>query len=238
VEIDTVQRLLELNFQFYQTFAVPFSSTRQRLQPGVRRLMPGLLKAGAILDLGCGNGELARQLDRQGFRGRYVGVDFSPGLLAEAARGLPTESYAFQPLDLATPDWELQSPLPYDRVLAFATLHHIPSQALRLQILENVRRLLTPVGQFLSSYWQFQNSPRLAARVQPWSRVGLDESQLEAGDYLLDWRSNGEGLRYVHLFSEAELSALAAASGFRILESFSSDGEGGRLGLYQVWEMA
>jgi len=59
---------------------------------------------------------------------------------------------------------------------------------------------------------------------------------VDFGDYLLDWRSGGRGLRYVHHFDEAELNALAAASRFRVQETFYADGEGGRLGLYQVWE--
>ncbi|HNT25279.1 MAG TPA: hypothetical protein PKM21_12980, partial [Anaerolineales bacterium] len=57
----------------------------------------------------------------------------------------------------------------------------------------------------------------------------------EPGDYLLDWRQGGRGLRYVHAFGPAELARLAEQTGFVSLESFYSDGEGGRLGLYQVW---
>jgi len=59
---------------------------------------------------------------------------------------------------------------------------------------------------------------------------------VDAGDYLLDWRSGGEGLRYVHHFGEAELRELAATTGFQVKEVFYSDGETGNLGLYQVWE--
>ncbi len=59
---------------------------------------------------------------------------------------------------------------------------------------------------------------------------------MDPGDYLLDWRRGGEGLRYVHHFSPEELAELAAETGFRVLETFWSDGEGGNLGLYQVWE--
>jgi hypothetical protein len=44
-------------------------------------------------------------------------------------------------------------------------------------------------------------------------------------------------LRYVHHFSEAELEALAAASCFRVRQTFHSDGTNGLLGLYQVWEL-
>jgi hypothetical protein len=40
----------------------------------------------------------------------------------------------------------------------------------------------------------------------------------------------------VHQFSEQELAELAESTGFRVVESFYSDGEGGRLGLYQVWK--
>ncbi|MFN8461172.1 MAG: hypothetical protein U0X93_05310 [Anaerolineales bacterium] len=67
---------------------------------------------------------------------------------------------------------------------------------------------------------------------------GVEASEVDEGDYLLDWRSGGEGLRYVHHFTEAELGKLASASGFRVVESFSSDGETGNLGLYQVWKIS
>ena len=80
------------------------------------------------------------------------------------------------------------------------------------------------------------NSEKLKDRIQPWEDAGLSPEEVEPGDYLLDWRSGGLGLRYAHHFSAQELSQLAAETGFRLVESFFSDGEGGRLGLYQVWE--
>jgi len=43
------------------------------------------------------------------------------------------------------------------------------------------------------------------------------------------------GLRYVHLFTREELADLASQTGFSIESEFESDGEGGRLGLYQAW---
>jgi len=42
----------------------------------------------SILELGCGNGELARELATRGHRGPYLGLDFSLPLLREA-EGLP-----------------------------------------------------------------------------------------------------------------------------------------------------
>jgi tRNA (uracil-5-)-methyltransferase TRM9 len=115
-------------------------------------------------------------------------------------------------------------------------LHHLPGDMLRLQILNKVRALLPPGGRFIHSEWQFLNSPRLSSRIQPWELIGLSEKDADPGDYLLDWRQGGLGLRYVHHFSESELERLAKAAGFDVVESFLSDGENHRLGLYQVWK--
>ena len=233
----TLSRLLELNRQFYQTFALQFSLTRQRLQPGVRRILEQIKPTEKLLDLGCGNGELARQLSRRGYTGFYTGLDFSPILLQQAAAGLPSNFHFFQ-ADLSGPDWDasLQSEK-YDAILAFAVLHHLPGTALRMQLLSKVRSLLLQGGRFVHSEWQFLNSPRLRTRVQPWEVIGLSESAVDPDDYLLDWRHGGQGLRYVHHFSETELERLAEAAGFKVIQSFLSDGENGRLGLYQVWQV-
>jgi tRNA (uracil-5-)-methyltransferase TRM9 len=236
MDSNTIQRLLALNHQFYQTFAAPFSATRQRLQPGVLRLLPAILSAERILDLGCGNGELARQLHQRGYQGAYLGLDFSAGLLAVSSRDLPPEHFRFLQADLASPPWLPPAEPPFDLALAFAVLHHLPGAALRQQVVTEIHRLLLPAGHFIHSNWQFLNSPRLARRIQSWSAVGIPDSALEPGDYLLDWRQGGQGLRYVHHFSEEELGELAQQSEFTVLENFLSDGEGGRLGLYQVWE--
>jgi hypothetical protein len=122
--------------------------------------------------------------------------------------------------------------------MAFAVLHHIPGESTRRNILLAVRRLIKDGGLFIQSNWQFLNSEKLKGRVQPWSEAGLAEADVDPGDYLLDWRSGGRGLRYIHVFDDAELVALAAVTGFRVRESFLSDGENDRLGLYQVWEAA
>jgi tRNA (uracil-5-)-methyltransferase TRM9 len=233
---DTIQRLLALNYQFYQTFAAQFSATRQRLQPGVLRLLQTIPLTSRLLDLGCGNGGLARQLAQSGYQGEYLGLDFSVALLAQVAQGLPAKHFQFRQADLAHPDWKPKDETVFDLALAFAVFHHLPGSELRQRILEDVRQLLVPGGKIIHSNWQFLNSPRLTARIQPWQAAGIDESTLQPGDYLLDWRQGGQGLRYVHHFTEAELNELAQHSGFRVLESFFSDGEGGRLGLYQVWE--
>jgi tRNA (uracil-5-)-methyltransferase TRM9 len=238
MDASTAARLVEINRDFYTRFGDSFSATRHRLQPGVRRVLASLKGDESILDLGCGNGELARELAKRGQRGPYLGLDFSVPLLREA--GVESEGFSakFVQADLtqlsvisdqlAVADhWSLST--------AFAVLHHIPSTELRLDILGVVHELLRHDGRFVHSNWQFLNSEKLKARIQPWEAAGVSGSAVDPGDYLLDWRSGGEGLRYVHHFDEQELEELATASSFRIADSYYSDGEGGRLGLYQIW---
>ena len=215
-----------------------FSETRGRLQPGVVSLLNQIEPGATILDLGCGNGELACHLDEMGFTGSYLGTDFSPALLDEATRRYHgTFPAKFLVLDLTQPDWSLNLPeMTFDIVFCFAAFHHIPGEELRLKICQNIHQYLPIGGKLYLSNWQFLKSERLKARILPWDAIDLDEDQVDEGDYLLDWRRGGLGMRYVHQFSPEELSELAENSGFRILESFDSDGKEGNLSLYQVWE--
>ena len=236
---DVAARLIEINREFYNRFGDSFSATRHRIQPGVRGVLEMLKGDESILDLGCGNGELARELARRGHRGPYLGVDFSLPLLRDAEKLPEGFSAKFLQLDL-TKLSTLGNPLSiaggWSVITAFAVLHHIPSDEIRLDVLRAVRGLLATGGMFIVSNWQFLNSEKLKRRIQPWEKAGIEASDVDAGDYLLDWRSGGEGVRYIHHFRESELSALAAQAGFTVLETFYSDGEAGNLGLYQIWK--
>ena len=233
----TAARLIELNKDFYTRFGDSFSATRHRLQPGVRRVLEMLKGDESILDLGCGNGELARELAKRGHRGPYLGLDFSLPLLRDAESQPEGFSARFMEVDLTklsissnqlSEHWSL--------ITAFAVLHHIPGSKLRFDILKEVHNLLKPDGKFIHSNWQFLNSEKLRARTQPWEMVRISESDVDTGDYLLDWRNGGVGLRYVHHFEDEELLNLAKATGFKVTDTFYSDGETRNLGLYQVWQ--
>lgn len=243
----TFRRLLHLNYEFYQKFGAAFAATRRRIQPGVRRVIQGLPVGGRLLDIGCGSGALALELDRLWITGSYLGLDFSTELLMEARMALHSATpggvdIRFAQADLTNAEWvDVIAGYPVDVVLAFAVLHHLPDAEVRLRLLRQVNELLPEGGVFIHSEWQFQHSDKLMARRVPWETIGIDEAQLDAGDTLLDWRSTlpGQpeqvGLRYVHLFSREELAELAAQAGFAVESEFESDGEGGRLGLYQAW---
>lgn len=241
---DIVDRLLALNRQFYQTFAEQFAETRGRLQPGVSRVIADFPPEATVLDLGCGIGEVANELFRRGHEGLYLGMDSNATLLSIARGRCENPSAHFFQSDFADPSWFwnlMWFVKPYriaafDRVLAFATLHHLPSEPRRMGVLYKVRNLLAEGGHFILSNWNFMASPRLRARIVPWGEIGLDQGDVEMSDYLLDWRRGGYGLRYVHHFTKEELEVLARKAGFQVEKTFYSDGEGGRLGLYQIWE--
>ena len=228
---------LEINREFYDRFGEQFSATRQRLQPGVKKILNSIRDDVSVLDLGCGNGHFLRELIRLGHKAPLLGVDFSLPLLRDAEA---TPGVSFREIDLTKlptfGDKLLTVNGPWSTVTMFATLHHIPSTEMRLDILKTVRKLLKNDGKFILSNWQFLNSAKLRARIRPWEKVGINESDLDEGDYLLDWRSGGEGLRYAHHFSAEELLGLAEQAEMFVTASFLSDGEGGNLGLYQVWE--
>lgn len=235
MNLDIAKKLIQLNHKFYEQFGDSFSATRQRLQPGVTKILETIKEDESVLDLGCGNGHFLNQLFESGHPAPLLGVDFSLPLLRDAGSSLRVEFREMDLLKLSTFSDQLMVNGQWSIVTMFATLHHIPSNEIRLDILRTVKKLLRPNGKFILSNWQFLNSEKLKSRIQSWEKVGLSKDDVDENDYLLDWRSGGEGLRYVHHFSANELVELANQVEMRVEAEFLSDGENGKLGLYQIW---
>jgi SAM-dependent methyltransferase len=232
---EVVERLTQVNRGFYQSFAGAFSETRGRLQPGVQRVLKKIPHDASVLDLGCGNGMVGSELHRHGHRGAYLGIDSSRGLL-ELARGrLEGTPARFLLADLTSSEWDEGLDARFDRVFAFAVLHHVPGEQARQRLLQQIRTHMTAEGQLIVSTWDVLSSERLRQKVVPWERIGLAPEDVDPHDCLIDWRHGGYGIRYVHSFDDARLEALATAAGFAVQERFRSDGQGGRMSIYQVW---
>jgi len=243
-----IDQLININREFYQTFAKSFSATRHQIQVGVKKILSDIPQHGNWIDLGCGNGTLALEWAKQGRSGEYYGLDFSQDLLSEAHTALLTRTLPeslkilFFQADITQAGWQEKIPASdWNGVLAFAVLHHIPGQEVRMKILTSIHQILPLGGKFIFSVWQIQHSPRLMKRCMDWAQVGLSNQEVDAGDTLLDWRAelNGKsksvGLRYVHIFTLEELQTLADQTGFTILDCFESDGKEGNLSLYEIW---
>jgi tRNA (uracil-5-)-methyltransferase TRM9 len=254
MESATVQRLNALTREFYEEHAETFADSRPRLAEGVRRVLAQVPPGARVLEVGCGDGKAGRWLARQAPPAFYLGVDGSEGLLerarrysaataarpADAARKSPpaydlgAEAFVFS--DLAAPDWAAVLPaLPFDVILAFAVLHHLPRFETRARLVRELAGRLALGGRVAMSNWQFLRSSKLRQHVVPWSALGLSEAEVEPGDYLLSWERQGRrGLRYVHQLDEAEARRLAQQAGLRVLEVFSADGVSRDLAQYVV----
>jgi tRNA (uracil-5-)-methyltransferase TRM9 len=234
----TRSALAELNRIFYAGFAGDFARTRRGWPPGFERILPHLRSAANVLDVGCGNGRLLSFLTEHGWHGRYLGVDSSAGLLAAAEQNLelrPAEA-SFRLIDLLNPQWAA-TPAGFapDAIACLAVLHHIPGAAHRARLVAECADLLEPGGILIISLWQFLSTPRLRARVLPWSKVGLNDEDVDPGDYLLSWGEGAVGHRYCAAIAEETLRELAQHAGLTKVETFYADGHEGNLGLYGVF---
>ena len=244
MDTSTARTLIELNRRFYDTFAAEFANSRSAFQPGIPRALVVLGHVDSVLDIGCGDGRVARALAAGNIpnasAARYVGVDFSPELLGQSP--LPDSqllqadiSQAGLP-DVLARTMETLPLTAFDAIVCFSVLHHLPGADRQLRILREMHGLVKPAGRLALSVWQFLHVPRLQRKIARWEEIGLTSADVDSGDYLLDWQRGGRGLRYVHQFDEAELVDLCARAGFAILETFRSDGATGDMGLFIIAE--
>jgi tRNA (uracil-5-)-methyltransferase TRM9 len=258
----TIDALNRINRRFYSKLSEEFSCTRKNPWPGWTRFVsvyqqyrvtdatgPRL----SILDVGCGNGRfLAFTANRLQQATRYLGVDMSLPLLAEARGGAVRGSRI--PAVLVATDLTSDRGLQClkaecsDLVVAFGLLHHIPGRQLRQRLLSTLASFLAPNGVLAVSFWQFGDRERFLRRTIPWADYNrfaeerIDPDELEEGDMLLAWGEmtpgesslSGRAARYCHFADAAAASQLVESLQMRTLARFFSDGRGGRQNLYYV----
>lgn len=235
----TARRLVQLTAELYDQRAEEFSRSRARVHDGIERSLAGLARAHSLLDLGCGDARVARAWraggeDRVGAGDEvlYAGVDASRALLGLAEEHPRNRLYC---LDLTLSEWSSKLDRPdegFDAVVTYSFLHHLPGRAARRDFLREAAGLLAPGGTFVVSVWQFGHLERFRKRFVDPADVGVDPTELERGDTILDWQRGGRCFRYVHEYEEGELDEDLASAGLNVLRRYRSDGETGNLGLY------
>lgn len=144
------------------------------------------LKAGglALLDYGCGAGDLMRVLAQLGARADFTGCDVSSGMLAEAGRRWPSSLGRAPALAVqegaATPFTDRQ----FDVVTISAVLHHVPVEE-RQAVYRELGRVLKPGGRI----YVFEHNPR-----NPLVRYVIARTPIDANAILLDAREVRHGL--------------------------------------------
>jgi len=149
------------------------------------RREPGL-KSGrlALLDYGCGAGDLLRVLAGLGMRADCTGCDVSGGMLAEARRRWPAE---LGPAPALVAQEGAGAPLGdgrFDVVTISAVLHHVPV-ADRTAVYRELARLLRPGGRL----YVFEHNPK-----NPLVRYVIARTPIDANAILLDESEVRRGL--------------------------------------------
>lgn len=225
----TTSAISQLNQQFYQETAEKFSQTRQTPWQGWHILTTDYLPKHAklsVLDIGCGNGRFGKFLHEQDLLDNYLGVDFSSQLLKEVETELADHKKTrFLNQDIASIDL-LQKDLlgeAFDLVVMFGLMHHLPGSENRLKLVREVMRLAK--GILVVSFWQFANFDRFQQKIISWDTMPeIDQSELEAGDYLLDFNGTPP-YRYCHSFSDRELAGIKTDFKDHLLGEFQADGK-------------
>lgn len=247
MQITTAKKLIKLNNVFYQTIGKYFDSSRNYFWPGWIELGKYLKKISntknnelvTILDLGCGNGRFSEFLVRDKILEdfSYEGIDYSEYLIDKAKKRLKelkVSKFNVLNKDLLFDNWKKDlMNQKYDVVLLFGVMHHIPSKELRIKMLENIKNLLSPEGIAVITFWKFKDIPRLQRRtLRPEAKeykdvlkeFGIQETEMEKGDHILDWERGRKAYRYCHYYSTEEAKKILTDNGFKILETYRADG--------------
>ena len=254
VNTKLVKYLQDLNTRFYQQQGESFAATRGAPWHGWKRCIEELLAAGCfqdaqpftVLDVACGNMRfddfLQQSLPDTDIR--YCGVDNSVEMKSgRMGQNLDVLEALIQGVPLPT----VVDAAPADLTVSFGFMHHIPSQNLRLRLLEEMLELTKPGGHVIVSFWQFLNSPELADKAELTHAQALAElgatpplcemlGGLEAGDYFLGWQGKAGAYRYCHSFSAEEIDQLidGVADRAQLATRFDADGRTQNLNGYII----
>ena len=208
--------LLKLNEKFYLKTQAYFNRSRQSPWPGWQKLLPYLQGPSLqVLDLGCGNGRFGIWLS-QHRKIAYTGLDNNQFLLDQIPFGRLIKQ------DI-TKLWPIKNK--FGLIVLMAVLHHIPTKAARLKILERAKKLLAKNGLLVFTVWHFNKLKRFQNQVI---------KKLPDNDYILDWKKGVTAQRYIHLFDDKEINWLIKSLKLKLLANYVADGHLGQSNRYLV----
>jgi len=178
-----------------------------------------------VLDIGCGNGRLVKLLSEVD----YLGIDGSKNLIIKALKykNIKTkQKIEFKQIDmLALDNLEEKD---FNIVFMFASFNHIPSEELRLKILDDIKNLLKLNGLLIMTNW---NMWQVGVKKNIWNykirklNIKVENENLDFKDIITTWQNGAgdkQGELYYRAFTKWELKRLFKKSGFRIVENFYS----------------
>lgn len=197
----------------YDTIADRFAASRRGLRwPELTPFRDYLKFGDRILDLGCGSGRGAALVADLAVD--YEGLDQSVALIERARRANKDLLVNFRVGSMLELPYEDRS---FDAVLAIASLHHIPSDRYRRQVLREAWRVTKPGGYLLMTNWNLWRPAGLRWLARNALLKLIGRSALDWHDALVPWRRSGQPTvwRYYHAFTPRELRRLAGQAGWR-----------------------
>jgi len=211
----------------YDKIASDFSRTRAYLRDDLRRFAELVKEGDKALDFGCGNGRLSELF--AGIKNiHYTGVD-QACLLIEKAR----EKYAGAGAEFICSDGE-KLPFPdeyFNTIFAVASLHHIPSERKRLELLAEFQRILKPNGILVVTAWNLWQRKYIGLIAKYTLKKISGQSPIDWGDVFIPWKeASGRTVleRYYHAFGARSFNRIIRKSGFVIQESGRFGGRSGK----------
>jgi 2-polyprenyl-3-methyl-5-hydroxy-6-metoxy-1,4-benzoquinol methylase len=146
------------------------------------------LGQGSLLDIGCGTGELARDVDPT----RYVGVDRDEESIAIARKEFPTHRFITLAEFSASPPRSQ-----FAQIVGLAVIEHVDDPQ---QWLAWVRILLKPDGRVVltTPHPSVRRIHELGGRVGLFSREGAKEHRELIGRWRMSELANASGFRIRH----------------------------------------
>lgn len=205
------QQILAESKASYDNMAPEFAMTRARFWEELTFLAEHAMPGMTVLDIGCGNGRFFPVLRDRHIA--YVGLDNSKGLLKEAREQFPGVTFVEgDATALPFPDRS------FDIAFSFATIHHIPSKALRHAFVREAARVLKPGSVFIVTAWYLFEPPYRRHVLLNALRRLIGLSKLDLGDTWLTFGKTKHP-RYLHAFTVRELTRLLKANGFDVVGS-------------------
>ncbi len=236
MKLEQALKIIQQNKTAYNLIGNEFAATRQRLWPEIELLVKKYVKAGdKVLDIGCGNGRLLKALPAVD----YCGIEVSSVLLKQArqtADRLNFRQANFKELDML--ELHKLGDKGFDVIFMLASFNHIPSQELRLKVLQAVRKLLKSGGliimmnwnmwqwRYKKSIWQYKIIMPLKQIIgRAYRNPEIKNWQWGLRDIITVWQNGDkskQGELYYRAFTKTELKKLFKQSGFKVLENYYS----------------
>lgn len=198
------KKIIESVRNAYNKVATPFVASRARDWDEFDTLAPYINQNTKLLDAGCAHGRLVPTFLKQNLKKEnYTGIDISENLILKAKELF--SGMRFDIGDICNLPYQNDM---FDVVVSSAVLHHIPSQELRFQMIQELIRVTKPGGKVILFVWNAFHFPHLWKPISvSYIKAFFTFGAHEAGDMYLPFFGK-DTERYVHAFTKKSLTKL------------------------------